>query len=103
MDGQRHRVVDLCVAEVATTNNQKETAMADEHGGEQLYPKFRHHPTQESKLVKSEKQEDEETPASDGWVDLKRDAVETAAAMAKADADAAAGPAKIKGGKKPDA
>lgn len=72
--------------------------MADEQGGDQLYPKFRHHPTQESKLVKSEKQEDEETPASDGWVDLKRDAVETAAAMAKGDA----GKSNGRGGKKSD-
>lgn len=75
--------------------------MADEQDGEQLYPKFRHHPTLESKLVKSERQEDELTPAADGWVDLKRDAVETAAAMAK---DDSGDPKGNKGkGKKSDA
>lgn len=79
--------------------------MADEQEAVQLYPKFRHHPTQESKLVRSEKQEDEQTPASEGWVNLKRDAVEAAAAMAKDDAggDPKGGNGKAKGGgKKPE-
>lgn len=35
------------------------------------YPRWRHHATEESRLVKTPDQEAEETPSADGWRDDK--------------------------------
>lgn len=45
------------------------------------YPKYRHHPTHPSKLVRSPEQEAEFTPRADGWTDSLAEARAVAAAM----------------------
>lgn len=40
------------------------------------YPKFRHHGMEASVIVADPNEEQELTPSSEGWNDLKRDALE---------------------------